>query len=400
MKKMTDAAAKARRGLADPKRKTHRRLAEKIDLTGKPWWVKRAYHLRTKNTPRMSYQAIADQLGKTERQVYAALNPGRKEQTDREYEHRNRAVLSERQNLRRRENAPPCDICGEPMSSGRAKPPFMCAQCKQERFEKDREGLIELFRAGWKLKEIDEFLQRPGGWSGANIAVLRKEGVDLPWRHDRPVDKIGRPRSPATFGDMARGRTPANKGRKFPPAPPSDEQIERLITSLSDDPPGWRLQAAIALLWRTGISSTELRQLTVESGDGMINVTEGRWPRSFPIDDVTAGLIRPWVEYRSRLPGDYLFCVVRGPSTGDQWSRAGLIYEITEAVRNAGEPASITATQLNYAWAAKLGPVSSRVLWRLRSLNIQPPTSANLVGSPTKESSDGHRQADVEPGRE
>lgn len=176
-----EAARAVKKGKADP-RGRGRRLAE-LPESGveEPWWVRRARHLR--RVKRMSYQAIADELGRPYRQVYVALNQKRVRATNRKSDHKNRDWHTERQRAYRKKNAPRCTVCGHKLArptQGSSDP--ICLHCRLGKGERDQETLIELFKAGWKLFDIDDYMGRPHGSAGAMVSVLRKRGVDLPYR--------------------------------------------------------------------------------------------------------------------------------------------------------------------------------------------------------------------------
>ena len=66
------------------------------------------------------------------------------------------------------------------------------------------------------------------------------------------LECAGRRRSPATLSSFHQGRTPRNKGRRYPPDPPSVEEIIAVMRACGNRPEGVRLRAMIVVLWRAG----------------------------------------------------------------------------------------------------------------------------------------------------
>jgi hypothetical protein len=63
------------------------------------------------------------------------------------------------------------------------------------------------------------------------------------------VDCAGRPRSPATLPGYHRGRPPRNKGLRYPPDPPTVEEIIAVMRAGGDEPDAVRLRGVIVVLW-------------------------------------------------------------------------------------------------------------------------------------------------------
>jgi integrase len=71
------------------------------------------------------------------------------------------------------------------------------------------------------------------------------------------LDAAGRRRSPATMPGYHVGRSPRNKGLRYPADPPSVEEIVAVMREASDDRHGFRLRALIVVLWRGGLRVQE-----------------------------------------------------------------------------------------------------------------------------------------------
>ena len=56
------------------------------------------------------------------------------------------------------------------------------------------------------------------------------------------LDRAGRRRSPATLSSFHQGRIPRNKGLRYPPDPPTVEEIIAVMRAAGDAPEGMRLR--------------------------------------------------------------------------------------------------------------------------------------------------------------
>jgi integrase len=70
------------------------------------------------------------------------------------------------------------------------------------------------------------------------------------------LDCAGRRRSPATLASSHQGLTD-NKGLRYPPDPPTVEEIITVMRAASNDPDGLRLRGLIVLLWPAGLRISE-----------------------------------------------------------------------------------------------------------------------------------------------
>jgi hypothetical protein len=60
------------------------------------------------------------------------------------------------------------------------------------------------------------------------------------------LDCVGRRRSPATTSSFHKGLAPRNKGLRYPPDPPTVEEIVAVMRAAGDGPEGVRLRATRA----------------------------------------------------------------------------------------------------------------------------------------------------------
>ena len=80
------------------------------------------------------------------------------------------------------------------------------------------------------------------------------------------LDCAGRRRSPATLSSFHQDRTPRNKGVRYPPDPPTVEEIIAVMRA-PDGPDGIRLRGVIIVLWRAGLRISEALALTETDPD-------------------------------------------------------------------------------------------------------------------------------------
>jgi integrase/recombinase XerD len=79
------------------------------------------------------------------------------------------------------------------------------------------------------------------------------------------LDRAGRRRSPATMPGFHAGRSPRNKGLRYPADPPKVEEIIAVMRAAGDDAHGRRLRGVIVILWRAGLRIQEV--LALAEGD-------------------------------------------------------------------------------------------------------------------------------------
>jgi integrase len=75
------------------------------------------------------------------------------------------------------------------------------------------------------------------------------------------LDRAGRRRSPATTSLFHKGLAPRNKGLRFPPDPPTVDEIIAVMQAAGDAPNGLRLRGVIVVLWRAGLRISEALSL-------------------------------------------------------------------------------------------------------------------------------------------
>ena len=93
------------------------------------------------------------------------------------------------------------------------------------------------------------------------------------------IDNAGRRRSPATTSSFHEGRAPRNKGLRYPPDPPTVEEIVAVMHATGDTPEGLRLRAIIVVLWRAGLRISEalaLNETDLDPRRGSLVVRHGK----------------------------------------------------------------------------------------------------------------------------
>ena len=135
------------------------------------------------------------------------------------------------------------------------------------------------------------------------------------------LDRAGRRRSPATLSSFHQGRIPRNKGLRYPPDPPTVEEIIAVMRAARDAPEGMRLRAVIILLWRAGLRISEAlavaeTDLDRQRGAVLVRAGTGGRRREVGMDRWAWEQLDPWLELRRRLAVGALFCVMRGATRG------------------------------------------------------------------------------------
>jgi integrase len=135
----------------------------------------------------------------------------------------------------------------------------------------------------------------------------------------------GRRRSPVTLPGYLAGRPPRNKGLRYPPDPPTVEEIVAVMRAAGEAAHGARMRALVVLLWRAGLRITEALTVTEHDLDarlGAILVRHGKGGRRREVGMDPWGFehLRPWLGLRLRLPVGQLLCVIDGPTRGRSWA--------------------------------------------------------------------------------
>jgi site-specific recombinase XerC len=135
------------------------------------------------------------------------------------------------------------------------------------------------------------------------------------------LDAAGDRRSPATVPEFHRGRSPRNKGLRYPPDPPTVEEIVIVMRAAGDSQAGVRTRALIVLLWRAGMLISEALALAESDLDpprGAILVRHGMGGKGRQVGMGRWGWeqLTPWLQIRTGFPAGTLLCIIHRPTRG------------------------------------------------------------------------------------
>jgi site-specific recombinase XerD len=173
------------------------------------------------------------------------------------------------------------------------------------------------------------------------------------------IDCMGRRRSPATLASFHQDRAPRNKGLRYPPDPPTVEEIIAVMHAAGGDPDGLRLRGVIAVLWRAGLRISEalaLSETDLDHDRGALLVRHGKGGkrREVGMDRWAWTQLEPWLEFRAGLPIGALFCILRGPTRGRPCAPAGIRGQLHRAASAAGVRRRFAPHQLRHAHAVEM----------------------------------------------
>ncbi len=173
------------------------------------------------------------------------------------------------------------------------------------------------------------------------------------------LDCAGRRRSPATMSGFHQGRPPRNKGLRYPPDPPTVEEIIAVMRAAGDRSDGLRLRGVIIVLWRAGLRISEapaLQESDLDRTRGAVLVRRGKGGkrREVGMDRWAWEQLEPWLTIRAGLPVGALFCVLRGPTCGRPCSPSGIRVQLRNAARAAGVRRRFAPHQLRHAHAVEM----------------------------------------------
>lgn len=173
------------------------------------------------------------------------------------------------------------------------------------------------------------------------------------------LDRVGRRRSPATTSSFHEGRAPRNKGLRYPPDPPTVEEIIAVMRAAGDSPESTRLRAIIVVLWRAGLRISEalaLSETDLDPSRGSLVVRHGKGDkrREVGMDRWAWMHLDPWLELRRDLPIGRLFCVLRGATRGRPCASAGIRAQLHHAAAIAGVRRRFAPHQLRHAHAVEM----------------------------------------------
>jgi site-specific recombinase XerC len=97
--------------------------------------------------------------------------------------------------------------------------------------------------------------------------------------HPTLQNAVGHPRAAVTMPGYHVGRPPRNKGRRYPPDPPTVEEIIAVMHAAGTSPDGIRLRALIVVLWRAGLRISEalaIAETDMDARRGAVLIRHGK----------------------------------------------------------------------------------------------------------------------------
>src|SRR5271165_1615527 len=132
------------------------------------------------------------------------------------------------------------------------------------------------------------------------------------------LDAAGHRRSPATMPGYHQGRTPRNKGIRYPADPPTIEEIVAVMRTAGEGPDGARLRALIVVLWRAGLRISEALDLAgtdLDRSRGAVLVRRGKGGRRREVGmDLGMGSTRTMATDPGKASGRCIGAVPRRPA--------------------------------------------------------------------------------------
>jgi site-specific recombinase XerD len=173
------------------------------------------------------------------------------------------------------------------------------------------------------------------------------------------LDRAGRRRSPATTPGFHAGRSPGNKGLRYPADPPTVEEIIAVMRAAGAGAHGQRLRGLIVILWRAGLRIQEALSLGESDLDprrGSLIVRHGKGGRRREVGMDAWGWqqLQPWLTTRLALPVGPLFCIVTGASRGRHWANAAARADLRRTAARAGVRRRFAPHQLRHAHAVEM----------------------------------------------
>jgi site-specific recombinase XerD len=181
------------------------------------------------------------------------------------------------------------------------------------------------------------------------------------------LDRAGRRRSPATTSRFHQGVPPRNKGLRYPPDPPTVDEIIVVMRAAGNSSEGVRLRGVIVVLWRAGLRISEalaLNETDLDADRGAVLVRRGKGDkrREIGMDRWAWSHLEPWLELRRGLPVGRLFCVLRGPTRGRPCAPAGIRAQLQQTALAAGVRRRFAPHQLRHAHAVEMSREGSSLI--------------------------------------
>jgi integrase len=177
--------------------------------------------------------------------------------------------------------------------------------------------------------------------------------------HAVVYDAAGHHRAPVTMPGFHEGRTPRNKGRRYPADPPTVEEIVAVMRAAGEGADGARLRALIVILWRAGLrigDALDLAETDLDALRGAVLVRRGKGGRRREVgmDRWAWSQLEPWIAVRRQLPVGALLCVIRGATVGRHWESSSARKQLGRTAVKAGVRRRFAPHQLRHAHAVEM----------------------------------------------
>ncbi len=171
-------------------------------------------------------------------------------------------------------------------------------------------------------------------------------------------DAAGHHRSPVTMPGFHEGRTPRNKGRRYPADPPTVEEIVAVMRAAGNTVDGVRLRALMVILWR-GLrigEALDLAESDLDASRGAVLVRRGKGGRRREVgmDRWAWSQLEPWIAIRRQLPVGALLCVIRGATAGRHWESSSARKQLARTAATTGVRRRPAPHQLRHAHAVEM----------------------------------------------
>jgi site-specific recombinase XerD len=172
-------------------------------------------------------------------------------------------------------------------------------------------------------------------------------------------DAAGHRRSPATMPGFHQGRSPRNKGLRYPADPPTIEEIIAVMRAVGDSADGVRPRALIVILWRAGLrigEALDLAETDLDPARGAVLVRHGNGGRRREVgmDRWAWSQLESWMDIRRQLPVGALLCVIHGSTAGRHWEQSAARKQLRRAATTAGVRRRFAPHQLRHAHAVEM----------------------------------------------
>jgi site-specific recombinase XerD len=153
--------------------------------------------------------------------------------------------------------------------------------------------------------------------------------------------------------------SPANKGLRYPPDPPTVDEIIAVMRGAGGSLEGVRLRGVIVVLWRSGLRISEalaLNETDLDPERGAVLVRHGKGDkrREVGMDRWAWSHLEPWLTFREGLPAGRLLCIVRGPTRGRPCSPALIRKQLHDSALAAGVRRRFAPHPLRHAHAVEM----------------------------------------------